>query len=71
VPWLPIWVQSFFSAASVRRTRASSMDQVSGFWTKACLPIRMARTAAGACEWSGVLTVTASILSPISSSILR
>ena len=38
---------------------------------KQCLPIRMAMTLAGAWVWSGVLTVTASILSPISSSILR
>ena len=48
VPWLPIWVQSFFSAASVRISRASSIDQVSGFWQKQCLPIRMAITLAGA-----------------------
>ena len=71
VPWLPIWVQSFFSAASVRISRASSTDQVSGFWQKQCLPMRIAITLAGAWVWSGVLTVTASILSPISSSILR
>ena len=71
MPWLPIWVQSFFSAARVRISRASSTDQVSGFWQKQCLPIRMAITLAGAWVWSGVLTVTASILLPISSSILR
>ncbi len=71
VPWLPIWVTSFFSAARVRISRASSIDQVSGFWVKQCLPIRIAMTLAGACVWSGVLTVTASTLSPSSSSILR
>ncbi len=71
MPWLPIWVQSFFSAASVRMSRASSIDQVSGFWQKQCLPIRMAMMLAGACVWSGVLTVTASILSWSSSSIFR
>ena len=71
VPWLPIWVTSFFSAARVRISRASSIDQVSGFWVKQCLPIRIAITLAGAWVWSGVLTVTASILSPSSSSILR
>ena len=52
-------------------SRASSTDHVSGFWQKQCLPMRMAITLAGAWEWSGVLTVTASILSPSSSSILR
>ena len=31
-----------------RITRASSTDQVSGFWQKQCLPIRMAMTLAGA-----------------------
>ena len=64
VPWLPIWVQSFLSAARLRRMRASSIDQVSGFWQNVCLPIRIAIAEATACEWSGVLTVTASSLPP-------
>ena len=71
VPWLPIWVQTPFSAASSRSTRASRMLQVRGFWTNACLPIAIAITAAGAWVWSGVETVTASILSPMSASITR
>ena len=49
VPWLPIWVQTPFSAASSRITRASRMLQVSGFWVKQCLPSAIAMTEAGAC----------------------
>jgi hypothetical protein len=45
---LPIWVHSFFSAASVRIRRASSNDHVNGFWQKQCFPMRIAITLAGA-----------------------
>ena len=45
VPWLPIWVATFISAATSRMRRASSTDQVSGFWVKQCFPFFMARNA--------------------------
>ena len=47
------------------------MVRVSGFWQKQCLPIFMAITEMTAWLWSGVLTVTASMLLSNSSSILR
>ena len=71
VPWLPICVATFFFFASSRIMRASWTDHVNGFWVKQCLPRLIAKVEAGACVWSGVLTVTASISVPISSSIWR
>jgi hypothetical protein len=71
VPWFPICVASFFSRAISPMRRASCNVWVIGFWQKQCLPSFIAITPAGACVWSGVLTVTASMVMPVSSSILR
>ena len=71
VPWLPICVATPFSRAISPSRRASQIVCVSGFWQWTCLPIRIAFAAITAWLWSGVLTVTASMLSPILSSILR
>ena len=71
LPWLPIWVARFFSLARLRTVRASKTVCTRGFWQKQCFPIFIARMAAGPWLWSGVETVTASMLLPMSSSIFR
>ena len=48
VPWLPICVASFFSAAISAIWRASETECVSGFWQKQCRPSFMALIEAGA-----------------------
>jgi hypothetical protein len=64
-------VATFASRAISCNRRASQTVCVSGFWTKQAFPIFIAIAAAGACVWSGVETVTASILSPSLSSNSR
>ncbi len=64
---MPICVATLCLRAASVMARASQMLCVSGFWQKACFPRMIAPMVAGKWLWSGVLTVTASSLSPSSS----
>ena len=70
-PWLPMTVNTPFRFANPASTRASQIVLHIGFCTMTCLPRRMASMAIGKCMWSGVETVTTSILSAIWSNISR